>query len=115
MKHRKCILVFMLWGQIAFGQSQPQIDSKTQNEVLQSITHALGRYYVFSDKAKMMADFLNQQNKANKYSALTNPTGFANQIVKDIRSIYKDRHLRIEYDPALEADILISSAFSFVE
>lgn len=92
-----------LFGQI---QSTPQLDKTTRNIVLNNICNAINNYYVFPDTAKLMCNYINRQNEKGEYDLLTNPNDFANKLVKDIRSVYDDAHLRIEYNPQLEADIL---------
>lgn len=99
-------LILCLCWQKNYAQTQFQLDSKTQTEVLQSISAVLNRNYVFPEKAKLMTDFLKKQQETNQYAHLKTPNAFANQILKDLRSIHKDKHLRIEYNPELEADIL---------
>jgi C-terminal processing protease CtpA/Prc len=91
-----------------FGQvpSPRQLDKTTRNIVLNSIGNAINSYYVFPDTAKLMWNYINRQNEKDEYDLLVNPNDFANKVVKDIRSVYDDAHLRIEYNPQLEADIL---------
>lgn len=98
----------MLCGQLLFAQNkQPsQIDANTRKAVLQSICNAINSYYVFPDRAKSMADYIKKQSEAGRYDSLNNPSDFANQVVKDIRSVFNDRHLRVEYNPELEKDII---------
>ncbi|WP_343660826.1 S41 family peptidase [Chryseobacterium sp.] len=102
------ICLFIFYGQFLFAQhnESPKIDSLEKTEVLKSICNSLSNYYVFPDKAKVMFDFLKQQNEGNIFSSITNPNQFANEIQKILRSVSKDNHLRIEYNPRLEKDIL---------
>ena len=101
-------IIFMLCGQLLFAQNKqpPQIDGNTRKAVLQSICNAINSYYVFPDRAKSMSDYIKKQGEAGKYDSLNNPSDFANEVVKDIRSVFNDKHLRIEYDPELEKDII---------
>jgi|SRR5215204_467369 len=101
-------IIFMLCGQLLFAQNKqpPQIDGNTRTAVLQSICNAINSYYVFPDRAKSMSDYIKNQSEAGKYDSLNNPSAFANEVVKDIRSVFNDKHLRIEYDPELEKDII---------
>lgn len=101
-------IIFMLCGQLLFAQNKqpPPIDGNTRKAVLQSICNAINSYYVFPDRAKSMSDYIKKQSEAGKYDSLNNPSDFANEVVKDIRSVFNDKHLRIEYDPELEKDII---------
>ena len=101
-------IIFMLCGQLLFAQNKqpPQIDNYTRKAVLQSICNVINSYYVFPDRAKSMSDYIKKQSEAGKYDSLNNPSDFANEVVKDIRSVFNDKHLRIEYNPELEKDII---------
>lgn len=101
-------IIFMLCGQLLFAQNKqpPQIDGNTRKAVVQSICNAINSYYVFPDRAKSMSDYIKKQSEAGKYDSLNNPSDFANEVVKDIRSVFNDKHLRIEYNPELEKEII---------
>jgi hypothetical protein len=49
---------------------------------------------------------LKQQTQNNIFRSVTNPNQFANEIQKALRSVNEDNHLRIEYNPRLEKDII---------
>jgi len=100
--------LFIFIGQLFFAQNNepPKIDSLTKIEVVNSICNSLINNYVFPDKAKVMTDFLKQQTQNNIFRSVTNPNQFANEIQKTLRSVNKDNHLRIEYNPRLEKDII---------
>lgn len=106
---QKSILTVLLFfvGQLLFAQNNqpPKIDSLVKTEVVNSICNSLTNNYVFPDKAKIMSDFLRQQNQNTTFSTITNPNQFANEIQKKLRSVNEDNHLRIEYNPQLEKDI----------
>ena len=109
MRQKTILTVLMfLVGQLLFAQNNqpPKIDSLVKTEVVNSICNLLTSNYVFPDKAKIMSDFLKQQNQRNTFSPITNPNQFANEIQKKLRSVNEDNHLRIEYNPQLEKDIL---------
>lgn len=91
---------------IAQGQQKTVISDSTKKVVLLSVQNALNRYYVFPDKAASMSDFIKQQGDAGKYASFSSPNDFADAIVTDLRSVYSDKHLRIEYNPELENDII---------
>lgn len=82
------------------------MDDSVKTEVVNNICNSLIHYYVFLDKAKVMSDFLKQQHQSNIFSSITNPNQFANEIQKTLRSVNNDNHLRIEYNPRLEKDLI---------
>ncbi|HEX9827421.1 MAG TPA: S41 family peptidase [Flavobacteriaceae bacterium] len=101
------LISLFLTGQILFAQ-QPsnQIDGAIIQKTIQSINTSIQQNYVYPDKALLIVDFLNSQYKSGKYNQLTSPKDFADKVTTDIRSIQNDQHLRIEYNPKLEQDII---------
>ena len=101
------LIGLLLSGQILFAQ-QPsnQVDTVIIQKTIQSINTTIQQNYVYPDKALLIVDFLYSQYKSGKYAPLTSPKDFADNVIADIRSIQNDRHLRIEYNPKLEQDIL---------
>lgn len=104
MKQIILIIFLSCYSLSLFSQNQqaPQLDEKTKSIVY----NALNNYYVFPDTANSMCNYIKQQNEKGKYDMLTNPNDFAGQIVKDMRSVYNDIHLRIEYNSQLEKELL---------
>lgn len=75
-------------------------------QLLENVTHLINTYYVYPDKAKEITSYLKDVYTTAKYDSLNSPTQLENEITKDIFSISKDKHIRIEYNPGLENDIL---------
>jgi retinol-binding protein 3 len=73
--------------------------------IIDSVTTALQKYYIFPDKAKEMADHIKKQYLKKAYDAVTDPGDLAVSITKDLRTVFPDRHLVIRYDPKLEKRI----------
>ena len=100
-------IIILVSGQILFAQQESgQIDQAIIQETIKSIDSVIQRNYVYPDKAILIVNFLNSQYKQGYYRDITNPADFANKITEDIRSIQNDKHLRIEYNPKLEQDII---------
>ena len=104
------IIAFTFSFNTLIGQNNPiiKLDIQFRNSVIDNIYKVLNKNYVFPDKAKLMSDFIKEQNKKGKYDLLANPNELASQVFKDIRSVYDDNHIRIAYDPQLEKDIINS-------
>ena len=104
------IIAFTFSFNTLIGQNNPiiKLDWQIKNIVIDNICKALNKNYVLPDKAKLMSDFIKEQNKKGKYDLLANPNELASQVFKDIRSVYDDNHIRIAYDPQLEKDIINS-------
>lgn len=68
-------------------------------KLIDSIAHALNRFYIFPDKAALMGKKLQSQLKQGRYSTVTNPNELAAQLGQDLQSVYADGHLFVRYDP----------------
>lgn len=101
-------IVLFLFGQVLSAQNKPvpPLDSRTQKVVLDNICKAINEYYVFPDRAASMSEYIKQQSEKGAYDSLLNPHDLADKIVRDIRSLYNDIHIRVEYNPNLEKDII---------
>src|SRR5262245_43625365 len=101
------IIIFSLqFSLFAQNQKPPAVTDPVREAVLNNTCNALNSYYVYPDKAKLMADHLKQQGEKGSYDSLTDPNDLAARIVRDLRFVYNDKHLRVEYNPSLEKDIL---------
>jgi hypothetical protein len=76
------------------------------NELINSISDSLNKHYIFPDKAENISTHLNKQLKSNAYAnLLKDPQKLEQQIAKDIRSVYSDQHLRVQFDPGFNAQV----------
>ena len=97
---------FLFFTIFAQNQKPLAITDSVRNAVLKNIYHALGSYYVYPDKASLMVAYLKEQDEKGSYRSFGNPNEFAARVARDLRLVYNDKHLRIEYNPSLEKDIL---------
>ncbi|MDI9311139.1 MAG: S41 family peptidase [Limnohabitans sp.] len=105
LKHITILLYFLLFESNVMGQDSTTFDSTTKTIIINNICQSLLQNYVFPDKAQQMADVITQQKKHGAYDSIKTPYLFARQINKDIRSVYNDKHLFIDYDIDLEQEI----------
>ena len=91
-----------------FGQEKQQVklDSIKQKTILQNVFKVIADNYVYPDRGTAMINNLKKQSEIGKYKDNTNPNDFAAVLTRDIKEIYNDRHIRINYDPKLENDIV---------
>jgi hypothetical protein len=76
------------------------------NELINSISDSLNKYYIFPDKAENVSNYLHAQLKSNVYTNLLNdPQKLEQQIKNDISSVCQDPHLRIQFDPGFNAQM----------
>lgn len=73
------IIAFSFSCNTLIAQNNPiiKLDLQTKNSVIDNICKALNKNYVFPDKAKLMSDFIKEQNTKGKYDLLTNPNELA--------------------------------------
>jgi len=73
------------------------IDSKTQAEIIDSVSQALNEVYVFPDVAMEMEKYVKKQYHNKEYQDITSLTEFARKLGEDLREISKDGHLRVRF------------------
>lgn len=70
---------------------------------IDSISNKLQVNYIFPEMADKMAESLRSNLKNGKYDTLTDPSAFAGQLTKDLQALSKDKHLIVNYNPAIIA------------
>ncbi|OJX52468.1 MAG: hypothetical protein BGO88_04125 [Flavobacterium sp. 38-13] len=105
MKNLVLLITLIIFPSFLFAQ-KATISQKEKLQLLQNVTRLVSSYYVYPDKAKEITNYLKDVYTTAKYDSLNSPTQLENEITKDIFSISKDKHIRIEYNPGLENDIL---------
>ena len=82
------------------GQNQaPPLKKEEQKEVVDSVSQLLNDNYVFPEVAKEMTALIRQQLEKGAYEGISNPNQFADKLTEDLRSICKDKHLRVRFSP----------------
>jgi len=91
-----------------FVQAQgpgPKMNPKEVKLLIDSLSNALNRLYVFPDKAAVMIAAVNKQYKSGAYNKSPNRFELSMQIHKDLQQVHKDPHLSIIYEPEFAKDI----------
>jgi C-terminal processing protease CtpA/Prc len=115
MKAAKRVLGFLaiifcsLWLSIhalaAAGQEgpakPPALDAKMRAEVVKGVGDLMQKLYIFPDKAKGMQELLNKKLQAGQYDQIGDVQVFAKTLTEDLRSVSKDRHIRVTYGPEI--------------
>jgi len=70
-------------------------DDKLQ--VIDKLISELNNAYIFPDIALKMETFLRENLDNQKYNNISNPTGFASVLTRDLRLISRDKHLHVDY------------------
>ncbi len=77
----------------------PRLTEAARAAVVAKLADILTEKYVFPDTGKKMADLLRGNQRAGAYAPLAEPQEFARRLTDDIRSVSRDLHLGVRYDP----------------
>ena len=100
------ILAFIISiSAIAQNAGGANIDAAEQKQVIDSISSLLDRNYIFPDVAKKMNALLQENYSKGAYSSITSGPSFAKQITTDLQSISKDKHLNVNFNPNMVAQM----------
>jgi len=72
-----------------------------KQEVVDTLSKALLAHYVFTDKARLMVEYLRGQSAKGVYNNIDNPQAFAVQIGTDMQTACPDLHMGFRYVPQL--------------
>lgn len=91
---------------VAFGQDgSVRIEPAEQKQVIDSVSKRLLDNYVFPDVAKKMSELLQENYKKGVYQSTISVATFAEKLTDDLRSVSKDKHLRVGFNPKLSQEL----------
>jgi len=89
------------WPSFAGHRGPPQkdmaIDATTRNQVIDTLTADLDKYYVFPEQAKKFGAYLRSRQRSGAYDSITSAEKFADVLTADLQSVGKDGHLEVRY------------------
>jgi hypothetical protein len=89
---------------IGAGQnSEQKMSSKEIRLVLDSLSSALNRLYIYPDKAILMSNTIKKKFKNGDYNTISSRQEFGFKLYNDLQEIHKDGHLGFRYNPQLAA------------
>lgn len=100
-----CIIIFLVT--IPAKTPVPPAADHTKNiegakqEILDWVCDKLNNNYVYPDTAKKMESFVRKKAKKGEYRKLKTVDTFVGTLSRDLRSVCKDRHLRVYIDKHL--------------
>ena len=106
MKYLWMVAALFFAGQ-AFAQG---ITPVIRQEVVDSLAKSLVKNYIFADTAQRMGAFIERRLKQGAYDKITNAGAFAQMLTTDLRSVYRDVHLSVVYDPQMQKNLSDTSA-----
>lgn len=77
----------------------PVLDAKMKTEVVKRIGQLMKTHYIFKETAEKMAEKLTEQLDEGKYSEIDDVHEFSRVLTEDLRSVSKDRHIRVTFSP----------------
>lgn len=105
MKIKTLIMAVSFFINVPFAISQNNsgsgnIMSNTEKEsAVQSISKLLFDNYIFPEVSIEMEKYIKDKLAANDYSSISDPVKFSEELTKDLQSVSKDKHIRVEYNP----------------
>ena len=100
MKTAYAILLVFVGALNGTALAQPPVVEATEKkQVVEAAAATLEKQYVFADVAAKMAALIRQNLEKGQYQAINSPPEFAERLTDDLRSISRDRHLRVMYAP----------------
>lgn len=81
---------------------ESNFDQGAKKTILENISKALCRYYVYSDKADSISNYLNGQFLSGKYERISNPCDFSSNITNELFKLTDDSQIKITYNVEFE-------------
>ncbi|MGD2086412.1 MAG: S41 family peptidase [Candidatus Aminicenantes bacterium] len=81
------------------AQEDITLTAELKSDVVNGVNKILVNNYIFPDTAKEMAEYTSTQHKEGKYDSIDDVNRFARVLTQDLRSISKDKHIRVTYSP----------------
>jgi hypothetical protein len=113
MKARWLTMAMACWvGLTLLAQTPlggPPVDASQRKEAVNDLSKALKENYVFPEVAAHAAEFLQKQLASGAYDRDTAAVAFCDDLTRDLRSVAKDRHLRVGVRPPGETPVVDDS------
>ena len=79
----------------------PKMDGETKSRVIDGAIANLNEFYVFPGTAKKMEDALRAHQKTGDYDSVNEAEAFARRLTDDLRAVSHDKHLGVNFSPAV--------------
>ena len=90
----------VFFAPVAFAlEGSVRIEPTEQKQVIDSVSKRLIDNYVFPEVAKKMSDLLQENFKKGAYQSTVSVATFSEKLTGDLRSVSKDKHLRVAFSP----------------
>jgi len=88
------------------------LDADKRADVVESISKLLVDKYIFLKTAEEMRDHVKTKLEDGKYDGIESVDDFARVLTEDLRSVSKDKHIRVVHDPDMVRRIKIGRSKS---
>lgn len=95
--------------------SQKVLSKSEKHQVIQHVKEFIDSQYILVQKIKFINSSLDSLKSSSKYQNIKDHKTFAEELSKDLVSISKDKHFKIQYNPALAKSRLESIREEAVE
>ncbi|MCE3229050.1 MAG: hypothetical protein K0S32_3601 [Bacteroidetes bacterium] len=82
-----------------------KLNEKGVKLLIDSLSNALNRWYIYPDKATLMANTVKTNYKNGAYKSAKTNHELSLMIYLDVIKVHKDGHLRIRYNPEIAKDL----------
>ncbi|MGD8540023.1 MAG: S41 family peptidase, partial [Candidatus Aminicenantes bacterium] len=86
---------------VADDGQEATLDGATKTDVAESISKLLVDKYIFLETAEKMQALVETKLKEGKYDSVKSVDEFARVLTEDLRSVSKDKHIRVIHNPDL--------------
>lgn len=90
-------MIFLILSIITFQVCYAQNAEFNKQETIEGILKVLQTRYVFPEVADSMQNFVMNNLQSGKYDSIQDGEEFAFQLTKDLQSVSKDLHLKVQY------------------
>lgn len=97
-----CISVLIIISNVQSQSNKSSgktLSTADKESAVKSISELLFDNYIFPDVSEKMKEYINSRLTADEYSNISDPAKFAEELTKDLQSISKDKHIRVQYNP----------------
>lgn len=94
------LVLVLLFSCGLFGQSsQTAFDNAEKKAVIEALCENLEREYIFPEITEKYVRMLRDNLRSGKYDGIGHPQHFASTLTDDLKSIHKDAHLSVRFNP----------------
>ncbi len=93
------IFVFLSAGSFSQTSKNGSLTSDVKTKIVTEISNIMKDSYVLPTEGKLMSDYLKACLRNNYFGRINDPSQFADSLTGALRSVCRDKHLAVSYDP----------------